>query len=243
MYLSALLLTSDTPEEGVRSHYRWLWATMWLLGIELIASGRAASGLNRWAISSTPSKIYFICICKCPNVHVNHMCAWCLWKLEEGIRFLDSWIWSAMWALRTKPISSTWTASAFNHWAISPPLYFYELVKYSLILSCDVWCWQPQLAVSRTIARVSDQQFTPAMLPSIFRDIKCMTHVYFQLKTGLSKIWSFARQCWLMPLIPALGRQRQANFWVPGQPGLQSEFQDSQGYTEKPCFKKPKINK
>jgi hypothetical protein len=33
-------------------------------------------------------------------------------------------------------------------------------------------------------------------------------------------------------------RQRQVDFWVPGQPGLQSEFQDSQGYTEKLCFKK-----
>jgi hypothetical protein len=32
----------------------------------------------------------------------------------------------------------------------------------------------------------------------------------------------------------------QADFWVPGQPGLQSEFQDSQGYTEKPCLKKQK---
>jgi hypothetical protein len=41
-----------------------------------------------------------------------------------------------------------------------------------------------------------------------------------------------------MPLIPALGRQGQADFWVPGQPGLQSEFQDSQGYTEKPCLEK-----
>ena len=39
------------------------------------------------------------------------------------------------------------------------------------------------------------------------------------------------------PLIPALGRQRQADFWVWGQPGLQSD-QDSQGYTEKPCLKK-----
>jgi hypothetical protein len=46
-----------------------------------------------------------------------------------------------------------------------------------------------------------------------------------------------------MPLIPALGRQRQADFWVWGQPGLQSEFQDSQGYTEKPCLKKPKKKK
>jgi hypothetical protein len=43
---------------------------------------------------------------------------------------------------------------------------------------------------------------------------------------------------WRMPLIPALGRQRQADFWVRGQPGLQSEFQDSLGYTEKPCLKK-----
>jgi hypothetical protein len=34
------------------------------------------------------------------------------------------------------------------------------------------------------------------------------------------------------PLIPALGRQRQADFWVQGQPGLQSEFQDSRGYKE-----------
>jgi hypothetical protein len=46
-----------------------------------------------------------------------------------------------------------------------------------------------------------------------------------------------------MPLIPALGGQRQVDFWVRGQPGLQSEFQDSQGYTEKPCHKKTKKEK
>jgi hypothetical protein len=45
-----------------------------------------------------------------------------------------------------------------------------------------------------------------------------------------------------MPLIPALERQRQADFWVQGQPGLQSEFQDSQGYTEKSCLEN-KTNK
>jgi hypothetical protein len=37
-------------------------------------------------------------------------------------------------------------------------------------------------------------------------------------------------------------KQRQADFWVQGQPGLQSEFQDSQDYTEKPCLKKTKPN-
>jgi hypothetical protein len=40
-----------------------------------------------------------------------------------------------------------------------------------------------------------------------------------------------------MLLIPALGRQRQVDQQVQGQPGLQSEFQDSLGYTEKPCLK------
>jgi hypothetical protein len=34
-------------------------------------------------------------------------------------------------------------------------------------------------------------------------------------------------------------RQKQVDFWVWGQPGLQSEFQDSQGYTEKPCLEPP----
>jgi hypothetical protein len=51
------------------------------------------------------------------------------------------------------------------------------------------------------------------------------------------------RQWWRTPLIPALGRQRQADFWVWGQPGLQSEFQDSQGYTEKTCLEKWKEKK
>jgi hypothetical protein len=55
--------------------------------------------------------------------------------------------------------------------------------------------------------------------------------------------WFHAEHWWRTPLIPALGRQRQVDFWVWGQPGLQSEFQDSQGYAEKPCLKKKKKQK
>jgi hypothetical protein len=46
-----------------------------------------------------------------------------------------------------------------------------------------------------------------------------------------------------MPLLPALGRQRQLDFWVQGQSGLQNEFQDIQGYTDKPCLEINKTNK
>jgi hypothetical protein len=35
----------------------------------------------------------------------------------------------------------------------------------------------------------------------------------------------------------------QEDLWVRGQPGLQSEFQDSQGYTEIPCLEKQKLKK
>ena len=41
---------------------------------------------------------------------------------------------------------------------------------------------------------------------------------------------------WYMLLIPVFGRQRQVDLQAWGQPGLQSEFQDSQGYTERSCL-------
>jgi hypothetical protein len=42
---------------------------------------------------------------------------------------------------------------------------------------------------------------------------------------------------------PSIWEAETGRFLVPGQLGLQSEFQDSQGYTEKPCLEKPKEKK
>ena len=42
---------------------------------------------------------------------------------------------------------------------------------------------------------------------------------------------------------PSTWQAEAGGFLSSSQPGLQSEFQDSQGYTEKPCLKKPKEKK
>jgi hypothetical protein len=63
------------------------------------------------------------------------------------------------------------------------------------------------------------------------------TPTTWEVEAGGSEIQG-CRAWWCTPLIPAL--RRQMDFWVRGQPGLQSELQDSQGYTEKPCLEKPK---
>ena len=45
-----VVVSHHVVAEGVRSHYGWLWATMWLLGFELRTFGRAVSTLICWAI-------------------------------------------------------------------------------------------------------------------------------------------------------------------------------------------------
>ena len=60
--MSTLLLSSDTPEEGLSFLYRWLWGTMWLLGTELRTSGRAVRAINSWAISPANKKYLYAVI-------------------------------------------------------------------------------------------------------------------------------------------------------------------------------------
>jgi hypothetical protein len=46
--------------------------------------------------------------------------------------------------------------------------------------------------------------------------------------------WGYEMVACILILAPR--KQRQADLWVKGQPRLQTEFQDSQGYTEKSCL-------
>ena len=52
---------------------------------------------------------------------------------------------------------------------------------------------------------------------------KFLTHKFYFSWTKLffALVQAGPRQWWCMPLIPALGRQRQADYWVRGKPGLQ----------------------
>jgi hypothetical protein len=65
-----------------------------------------------------------------------------------------------------------------------------------------------------------------SMCVCICMDIHTHTHTYILVQTILvasisdKRHSSTGRWC-RIPLIPALGRQRQADFWVQGQPGLQ----------------------
>jgi hypothetical protein len=82
---------------------------------------------------------------------------------------------------------------------------------------------------------------TPQHTPNTSYTPLCWQHSIYTILKKPRRAES--RGWWHMSLIPALGRQRQVDFWVRGQPGLQSEFQDSQGCTEKPCLEKPKRKK
>jgi hypothetical protein len=67
-----------------------------------------------------------------------------------------------------------------------------------------------------------------------FKHLHVLVHTAWSLilKKKKKKKKRKRKYWWHKSLILALGRQRQADFLVQGQPGLQSEFQDSQGCWE-----------
>jgi hypothetical protein len=104
--------------------------------------------------------------------------------------------------------------------------------------------WIPFLAVNKMIALYNlsswdlkgrDRRISNSESSAVYRVRGKPTFIIYN---PISRNKTECPVWWRTSLIPALGRQRQADFWVQGQPALQSEFQDSQGYTEKPCLEK-----
>lgn len=82
------------------------------------------------------------------------------------------------------------------------------------------------------------------MLQSVTKiTINCESLKEWYSKSGKREDHNYVRQWLCLPLVTSLGRQRQADLGVQGYLGIQSKSQGSQGYTEKFCFRKTKINK
>lgn len=83
------------------------------------------------------------------------------------------------------------------------------------------------LLTSDVSAKPSAQELCPLLF------VCCVLGNDLDLFLGLIyKLWQI---WWLTPLVPVLGRQRQVV--SRGQPGLHSEFQDSQSCTVRSCLK------
>ena len=84
-------MSSDTPEEGVRSHYGWLCATMWLLGFELRTEEQSVF------LPAEPSHqplylVFYGCECSA-CMYICAQCA-CLVPMEIKGRCHIPWNWS-----------------------------------------------------------------------------------------------------------------------------------------------------
>jgi hypothetical protein len=143
LYVSTLKLSSDTPEEGARSRYGWLWATMWLLGFELLTFGRAVG--CSYPLSHLTSPTIFIKYKNAPQskkkwvpyIYLNHT-NYCLYGLCVCICVYlcvcvcapeRECVWECLWVCVDTPFylgSSGWDSghqtcmeSHFPHWSIS----------------------------------------------------------------------------------------------------------------------------
>lgn len=90
--------------------------------------------------------------------------------------------------------------------------------------------YKPALGRQKQRGWVRDQLWLPS--PNRYYIEKSLVFIIIIKIAGYTRLW------WYMPLIPTLKRQRRANVWVWKQPGLRSEFQNNQNYTEKHCLGK-----
>lgn len=81
--------------------------------------------------------------------------------------------------------------------------------------------------------RINLHIFSNCVYKASFHDVK-----FSQLMSVFKSFGVEAGQWWCIPLTPAFRRRRQEDFRVWGQSHLQSEFQDTHGYTVKACLRK-----
>ena len=122
--------------------------------------------------------------------------------------------------------------------------YRFELNYYTsqcLVQKIEIWtleeelgvvaqAYKPALGRQKQRRWVRDQLWLPS--PNRYYIETSLVFIIIIKIAGYTRLW------WYMPLIPTLKRQRRANVWVWKQPGLRSEFQDNQDYTEKHSLEK-----
>jgi hypothetical protein len=208
---------------------------MWLLGFELRGPLEEQSGaLTHWAISPAPRAVTF---------------CWA-WPVSD-LTFKVNAQWNSFMPYLSSPYYYRWdcfplftgrTAATAQLLEIS-----YKCGSWVLFIvkskEAVVWSLRPELGLS--VLRPSARWAVCAPTVCLSVCLSVSLSLSLSLWLCLSLVWLvwfktryLSQAWWRTPLIPALGRQRQEDFWVRGQPGLQSEFQDSQGYTEKPCLEK-----
>jgi hypothetical protein len=100
------------------------------------------------------------------------------------------------------------------------------------------WCWISLSWSYRCLWAVG-----PLWAPRVLLTTKPLFWPSYPLfKVIMPGLWGEGQWHTLF-LSPALRRQRKVDFWVPGQSGLQSEFQSSQDYTERKTYLKKQTNK
>jgi hypothetical protein len=113
---------------------------------------------------------------------------------------------------------------------------FFHSVSFRFVLLILPFAFQKLLRSIRSHVSIVDPRASAwCSIQKIFPFV-CELKAIFYFHLFWLYIWFYVRS--LNYFDWSLGRQSQVDFWGQGQPGLQSEFQDSQGYTEKPCLEK-----
>lgn len=130
---------------------------------------------------------------------------------------------------------------------------FNPLFLYSLFLSRR-WSWVLARTMQRRVLSSSlpqcsahtppdleQHQSTCAFVLKTKENHRPWEKLRRKINSGEGKRGPYMGQMsWCMPSIPALGRQRQANLWVWGQPCLNNEFHVNYSYAVRSCLKQRK---